>query len=218
MQLIPSLINDNGLMQAGGNHFLREGYMRCKAKVGLVLTGVLMIAPAFSGEPVNGGSVNFTGTVVNAPCILAGDSVDMTVPLGQTTVNYLKQYTNAKLVNINIHLTNCALSGAGAEGADITKAHVRFDSSAVETDDSMILANTVSSGAQGVGVEVLTSDGQVIHFGGNGTPDMALQVTSSEQTLTFQSRMVNIVAIDGGETDITPGQVAANATYVISYQ
>ncbi len=193
------------------------GRMRIKTRMGQILIGVLMVTPAFADEPVNGGTVNFTGTVINAPCILAEDSVDMNVPLGQTTVDYLNKNTNSTPVDINIHLTNCALSGAGTDGADITKAHFRFDSSAVQDNDNSVLANTVADGAQGVGVEILTSSGEIITMGSNSTPDVPLQVTSSEQTLTFQGRMVNIATINSGAPDITPGQVATNATYVITY-
>lgn len=175
-----------------------------------------MVCSAFSGvaqadDTANGGSITFTGSVVDAPCIIAQDSVDMTVDLGQTTIEYLNTNNNSKPVNVNINLTNCALSGAGADGADITKAAVTFSSSATDTTDPTLLANTDSAGAQGIGVRLLNSDGSHVQLG--TASEVPLQVSSSEQTLSFQADMENIPSID-----VTPGAVAANATYIVNYQ
>ncbi|EDX5485545.1 type 1 fimbrial protein [Salmonella enterica subsp. diarizonae] len=48
---------------------------------------VTIACSAFSGvamadDVANGGTINFTGTVVDAPCIVAQDSIDMSVDLG----------------------------------------------------------------------------------------------------------------------------------------
>ncbi|EKJ9429393.1 hypothetical protein PJ118_004358 [Salmonella enterica] len=47
-------------------------------------------------DVANGGTINFTGTVVDAPCIVAQDSIDMSVDLGQTTVDYITKYGSSK--------------------------------------------------------------------------------------------------------------------------
>ncbi|EAA8949840.1 fimbrial protein [Salmonella enterica] len=118
---------------------------------------VTIACSAFSGvamadDVANGGTINFTGTVVDAPCIVAQDSIDMSVDLGQTTVDYITKYGSSKPADVNINLTNCTLQGGGTDNADITKADVTFDSSAVDTSDAGLLANTNSAGATGVGV------------------------------------------------------------------
>ncbi|EAA4711711.1 fimbrial protein [Salmonella enterica] len=177
---------------------------------------VTIACSAFSGvamadDVANGGTINFTGTVVDAPCVIAADSVDMSVDLGQTTIDYLNKYSSSKPVNVNINLTNCALSGAGTDDADITKADVTFNSSAVDTSDKDLLANTDSAGAQGIGVRLLNGDGANVVLG--TADEIPLQVSSSEQTLTFQADMENINSVA-----ITPGAVAANATYTIAYK
>lgn len=181
----------------------------------VVLMVSLSMASVAAAEPVNGGRMEFTGTITNTPCTLTNDSIDMNIELGQTSVDYLNKNMSSPPVNIDIHLKDCTLSGAGAGGKDITKAHVRFDSSALSTNDHFVLANTLSSGAQHVGVQILTGDGKrIVYFGADNTPDIPLQVTSTEQTLTFQARMTNIAQ---GEEVPTPGQVLTNATYIISY-
>ncbi|EKO1600493.1 type 1 fimbrial protein subunit FimA, partial [Salmonella enterica] len=51
---------------------------------------------AMADDVANGGTINFTGTVVDAPCIVAQDSIDMSVDLGQTTVDYITKYGSSK--------------------------------------------------------------------------------------------------------------------------
>lgn len=79
---------------------------------------VTIACSAFSGvamadDVANGGTINFTGTVVDAPCIVAQDSIDMSVDLGQTTVDYITKYGSSKPADVNINLTNCTLQGGG---------------------------------------------------------------------------------------------------------
>lgn len=177
---------------------------------------VTITCSAFSGvamadDVANGGTINFIGTVVDAPCIVAQDSIDMSVDLGQTTVDYITKYGSSKPADVNINLTNCTLQGGGTDNADITKADVTFDSSAVDTSDAGLLANTNSAGATGVGVRLLTSEDAPLTLGTSS--EVPLQVSSTEQTLVFHARMETIP----GET-LAPGSVAANATYTIAYK
>lgn len=112
---------------------------------------------------------------------------------------------------MNINLIHCALFGAGKEGADTTKADVTFDSSAVDTTDTNLLATTFSTGVTDVGIRLLTSEDAPLTLGTSS--EVPLQVFSTEQTLVFHARMETIP----GET-LAPGSVAANATYTIAYK
>ncbi|EAM5834335.1 fimbrial protein, partial [Salmonella enterica] len=66
---------------------------------------------------------------------------------------------------MNINLINCALLGAGKEGADTTKADVTFDSSAVDTTDTNLLATTFSTEVTDVGIRLLTSEDNSLKLG-----------------------------------------------------
>ncbi|EBS8366531.1 hypothetical protein JYY36_000975 [Salmonella enterica subsp. diarizonae serovar 50:z:-] len=110
---------------------------------------------------------------------------------------------------MNINLINCALLGAGKEGADTTKADVTFDSSAVDTTDTNLLATTFSTGVTDVGIRLLTSEDNSLKLGISSK--VPLQISSAEQTLTFQGDMEKI------KSEISQTE-AANTTYVVEYK
>ncbi|EAS1760768.1 fimbrial protein [Salmonella enterica] len=166
---------------------------------------------------VDGGSgkITFTGDVIAAPCAIKAEDVDKQVDLGEVPASYINSQGHSDAVDSSIHLVDCDLPNSdNGQGSTITKVDVTFTSSAVTTEGESLLSNTMTGGATGVGVRLLDGTGQNITL---STPkEITLVQASSEQTLPFQAYME---LVDGTKaTPATPGAVASNATYVLSYK
>ncbi|MGC0878810.1 fimbrial protein [Pantoea agglomerans] len=72
---------------------------------GLGMTMVSVFAQAAGG----GGTVNFNGEIIDAPCSIAPESVDQTVSLGKVSATALKNGGEAESVPFKIKLLNCDL-------------------------------------------------------------------------------------------------------------
>ncbi|HGW6104752.1 TPA: fimbrial protein [Citrobacter werkmanii] len=173
--------------------------------------GCLLLGTGLSAVAADEIDIRFQGTVVDAPCVIAPESVDMTVDLGNMDESRLSFQKHSNPAVIRIDLTSCVLQGMGAGGGDISKVSVEFDSTAVVSGNANILANTDSSGAVNVGVQLLTTDDEAINLGESLPVD--LQVTSSEQTLVFHAWMVPA----DPKNAMSPGHVSANTSYVLNY-
>lgn len=158
------------------------------------------------------GKITFSGEVIDAPCTIAADDVDKTVDLGEITLAEITSAGKSTPVPVEIHLTDCSLTNyTTSGGVNVSKVDVTFSSTATTAEDIDLLNNTTSSGAEGVGVRLLTESEQNITLG--QAEEVPLIVDSTEQTLTFKAQMETI----SGKTP-TPGFVTANATYVLNYQ
>lgn len=169
------------------------------------------VIPATAAD--NGSGVtNFSGSVIDAPCAIAPEDVDKTVDLGTTTVGYLADNRGSDPVDISIHLINCNLVGAGTDGEDLSKVMVTIDSTAVDPNNTGHLANTDSAGAKNVFASLEQANDMPIGLG--GAFEIPLQVTSTEQTITFKAYMSR----NASDADlVTPGNFITNATYSLFY-
>ncbi|PLR31815.1 fimbrial protein [Chimaeribacter californicus] len=150
------------------------------------------------------GKITFKGLVINAPCSVDPESVDLQVSLGEVSDKALATGVSAA-VPVNIQLNDCVLDGA----TPITKVKVRFDSTNVTTENADLLANLHAGGAQNVGVRLLQENEQ--HIGIGSTVEVPLVGTNKTQILKFKAHMEPV----GGAP--TPGDVEASAHYVLEY-
>lgn len=179
--------------------------------VGAALTSSAVFAAVDGGS----GKITFTGDVISAPCAIKAEDVDKQVNLGEVPASYINTQGHSDAVDSSIHLIDCDLPHSDSgDGTPISKVDVTFNSSAVTTEGTNMLANTMTGGATGVGVRLLDADGQNITLG--TAKQLTLNQASSEQTLPFKAYMELIDSTKA--TPATPGAVTANATYVLSYK
>ena len=150
---------------------------------------------------VSGGTVNFTGQVVNAACSVSADSIDqaVTVSQGRTKLTAAGMVANQK-EDFSIKLEDCDTTVS-------QNAAVIFNG---QQDSSLAgsLANTAGAGsATNVALQLYGPDGQVLNIGDtSGT----ITLIDGENTVPLS---VDYVATGAA----TAGNVAATATFSMVY-
>ena len=186
-----------------------------KSRLATLLLGTALLsvggsAMAEGQQDIQGGTVHFTGKLVNATCAISADSVNQTVQMGQyrtslfTTEN---QYSDP--VRFQIKLEDC-------DPATLTTASVLFNGVAAAKDNEVLAVSNIAGGASGsangVGIEISDSIGKILSPNG--------KEASTAQTLLQGSNVLNFTArykAIQGET-VTPGQADADTTFIMQYQ
>ncbi|WP_157961024.1 fimbrial protein [Rahnella sp. AN3-3W3] len=172
---------------------------------------------------VNGGTVHFTGEIVNAACAVDNDSTDQIVKLGQLTATSLKKKgAMSSIVPFSIKLTDCDLSGTPAKGNNpavkgYSTVAVTFLGTQTGSDGTAISVTGNPDGASGskdiaqnVGIEILQ----------NGTPlKIDGSAASSAQTIHAGDNTLNFGAAYVAIADaVTAGTANADATFKLTYE
>ena len=178
----------------------------CLATLFPILLSATSVAVA-SPVTVDGGQINFAGSIVAAPCALDNTSDGQTVQLGQVPSNRLaKKGDSSSAVPFTIKLTGCELNYIDSSSdpdvpATYTSASITFNGAT--TGDSTTLAvspgssgaGDTTSAAQNVGIQILqnnipvTVDGssatasQNIYAGANEIPFSAAYVATGDNVV-----------------------------------
>ncbi|POP42870.1 type 1 fimbrial protein [Superficieibacter electus] len=177
---------------------------------------LLFSASAYAADDQGSGELHFKGEIVNAPCEIHPDDINQSIDLGMVTTKRINTDKHSTAKAVNIRLINCDLANSdNGSGDPISKVAVTFDSDARTTEGTLMLDNTSTGEATGVGVMILNKDQTPVTLG-QPTSDINLLEASSSQTLNFFAWMQVIDA--SGTTPATPGAVTANATYVLDYK
>lgn len=177
---------------------------------------LLIGSSAYAADDAGSGKLHFKGEVINAPCEIHPEDIDKTIELGTVSVKDINANHHSGAVPVDIRLINCELQGSdNGSGEEISKVNVTFDSTSKTTAGTPMLANTSTGEATGVGVMVLDKDQQPVTLG-TVVADINLLPASGAQTLNFFAWMQQID--DTYTTQVTPGAVTAEATYVLNYK
>ncbi|MBS0967497.1 fimbrial protein [Chimaeribacter arupi] len=175
-----------------------------KSLLCLAVSALLMTTGAAADPGQGQGKITFKGVVINAPCSVDPESVDLQVSLGEVSDKALATGVSAA-VPVNIQLNDCVLGGE----TPVTKVKVKFESTNVTAENTDLLANLHAGGAQHVGVRLMQENEQ--HIGIGSTVEVPLVGTNKTQILKFKAHMEPV----GGAP--TPGDVEASAHYVLEY-
>lgn len=150
------------------------------------------------------GTVTFTGSIIDAPCSIAPESIDQTVNLGQVSNASLADAGTSTPRNFQIKLEKCTLSTAknvtttftGAEGASGRLG--------------------ITGTAKGASIVLTDGAGAAIQLG-NPTAAQALQ--DGNNTLSFSAYLQG----DGKdasdkEIPVVPGEFQSIADFTLAYQ
>lgn len=155
------------------------------------------------------GTVTFTGSIINAPCSIAPDSVDQTVNLGSVANKALVNGGKSSPQNFNIKLQDCDLTGLAKNTITATFTGT----------PSKINANNLglTGTARGASI-VLTQGGTDIKLGEATT---ATKVGEGNNTLTFAAYLQGESTTTTGVTTysaIVPGDFKSVANFTLAYQ
>jgi type 1 fimbria pilin len=146
------------------------------------------------------GKVTFTGSIIDAPCSIAPESIDQTVDLGQISNVALEGGGHSKPKNFDIKLEDCSFGTPAAKN----KVQVTFTSMGPVADNGLL---GIKGDAKGASVAIVQADGQVITL---GEPTKVQTLQDGNNTLSFAAYMQ-------GDGAITVGDFQAVADFTLAY-
>ncbi|HGM5454948.1 fimbrial protein [Serratia marcescens] len=155
------------------------------------------------------GSVTFTGEIIDAPCSIAADNIDQTIPLGQISNLSLKDGRESDVKeDFSIKLEDCAFATAKTVKTTFTGA----PGGTTGVDKKMVAFGSGST-AKGASV-VITDNNKPIELG-TATAGQLLDVGTTQAELKFQAFLKG----NGGALDtIVPGAFTSVVNFALDYQ
>lgn len=189
----------------------RDAFWRDEMKKVLLATLMCsaMASPVFADD-MGSGTVTFTGSIIDAPCGIAPESVDQTIKLGQIAKSALTAGGTSTPVPFTIELIDC-------DATTQQKAAVTFTGNVTNPDgdnDSLVLQGT----AKGAGVVISGLNGLPVKFNRSGTPaddgDYSY-IQDGDNTLLFSAYLRGLN--DDTANPVTPGSFTAVTNFTMSY-
>lgn len=173
------------------------------------LSALTLSVSAFAADPVtvNGGTVHFTGEIVNAACAVSTESSNQTVDLGQyRTARLAVAGDKTTPVPFQIKFVDC-------DPTVQATAAVAFYGQSVTSNANLLsvaAGGTNSTAATNVGIEIADDTSKILGVTGASFSTPKTLITG-DNTLQFSARYVATGAS-------TPGQANADATFVVKYE
>jgi len=173
----------------------------------VMASGFANAAEPATPQTVAGGTVNFTGSIVNTPCAVDVDSTNQTVTLGQYRQSSFKQTGDTSApVNFSIGLVDCSV--------DVYKsAAITFKGQTMDGKQDVLALNGGSASeqtAEGVGIQILQNSTPVTVDG--STPAGTTALLEGANNIAFQARYISTA-----ET-VSAGAADSMAEFTITYQ
>lgn len=163
----------------------------------LVLAAAMSSVLAVNAYADSGSStVNFNGTIIDAPCSIAAESLDQTVALGEISNVALANGGHSSPRSFSIKLENCSLSTAKTVTTTFTGA--------AGVDGKL----GITGDAQGAGIVIADGAGSTVTLG-QATAAQTLQ--NGSNTLSFSAYLKG----DGGA--VTTGEFTSVADFALTY-
>lgn len=190
----------------------------------MATAGMMCCTSAFAASiattDAGGGTITFSGSVIDAPCSIVPESQNIKVNLGQVSLKTLdaaNKYSSA--VPVTINLTGCSF-----EAPTNTSDPVKYSKVAVTFPDAHApaggdatkgeIANDAPDAAENVVIQLLKSDastGVDLTKLNPTTGDIQLDTTSATSKLQFYARMMTLTGA------AKAGSVGATVTYKLHY-
>ncbi|EAY8076957.1 long polar fimbrial protein LpfA [Salmonella enterica] len=198
-----------------------------KIVLAMATAGMMCCTSAFAAPiattDAGGGTITFSGSVIDAPCSIVPESQNIQVKLGQISMKSLdsaNSYSDA--VPVTINLTGCSF-----EAPTNTSDPVKYSKVAVTFPDAHIpaggdatkgeIANAASNPAENVVIQLLKSDATTpvdltkINPTADDAGNIQLDTTSATSKLQFFARMMTLSGA------AKAGSVGATVTYKLHY-
>ncbi|EDQ8487666.1 fimbrial protein [Salmonella enterica] len=200
---------------------MRNKLLPTMVAAGMMMYGVsAFAADSLPSDSFGKGTINFDGTITNAPCDITGGG-DSAVHFGSIASKNVTA-TESHPQPFSIRLSNCTLTGAGASSGNpqtpgnITKATVTFSlggTGSLGTNGDVLHA----SGDTNVGIKVKNdTSGKFLKLDGTHTTDndIPLITSASSQSLNFTAYLVSDAPTNEA---VKPGDFSASAVYTLAY-
>ncbi|MFI8416174.1 fimbrial protein [Serratia sp. NPDC078593] len=175
-----------------------------KFMIAAVALGFASIANAAPAVDQGHGKITFTGSIIDAPCSIAPESIDQTVELGQISKAALQNGGQSTPKNFSIKLEGCSF------GDPATKNKVQIAFTGMESMAANGLLG-IYGNAMGASVAITDASGSLITFDG---------VPGNIQPLQGQNNSLNFAAYlqgDGDTVEVVEGDFQAVADFTLSY-
>jgi type 1 fimbria pilin len=169
--------------------------------IAAVAFGITGIANAANPLDQGHGTVKFEGSIIEAPCSIAPESVDQTVYLGQISNFLLKDGGKSTPENFYIELKNCDITLQKSVTATFTGAE------AAGNADGLGITGTAS----GASIMITDGSGSLIKLGQHTAPQ---DIQHINNTLAFSAYLQG----DGADAVIVPGEFSSIANFTLAYQ
>ena len=188
---------------------MKKAFMVKSVVLAMVMAGGISSAMAAlptsgSSSTVQGGTVEFEGSVVDAACAVTADTSNQIVNMGQVRLAALtgKDSVANQKTPFSIKLADCDTTVA-------SQASVTFDGNAA-AGEAGVLDNTSGAGsAAGVGIQIYDKDGSALDL---GTASQAVTLIDGDNTLNFSADYYQTA------DTATAGSVDTTATFNVTYQ
>ena len=168
--------------------------------LGMSLVSGMANAAASGAGNQGGGSVHFTGSIINAPCSVNPEDSDKTVELGQVANSALANKGTSTPVPFSIRLEKC-------DATTLTSVTAMWSGTPDSTDTKLF---GISGDASGAGIALV--DGANKQIAPGDTTDATKLVNGNNEI-----QMTAYLQGDGA-TSVKEGDFVATATYALSYQ
>ncbi|EIM1057525.1 fimbrial protein [Salmonella enterica] len=193
-----------------------------KITLAMAVAGMMVAVPAFATDiPANnagGGTIEFTGSVIEAPCSIVPESQNIQVKLGQVSNKTLKSDgLTSSPQPIDIKLTGCEFdvtAGQNPPNPDLglkSKVAVEFSGFTPVTGKKGVIPNVATDNkAANVDIQLLDSKQQPFDFDKQDDVSMQQQLIPGDNTIHLWAQMIATGAA-------TAGNVGATVTYKLKY-
>lgn len=164
-----------------------------------VISGIAMGAANAADQ--GHGTVTFTGSIIDAPCSIAPESIDQIVDLGQVSQAALKDGGTSNPVPFNIKLEQC-------DTATLQTVQATFTGAASSGNPDLL---GITGTAKGASIAITNGAGDVIVL---GQPSPAQTLQDGNNTLAFSAYLQG----DGASATIVPGSFQSVTDFTLSYQ
>ncbi len=169
-----------------------------------VLTGLVLLSTCFSAAVMASadGKVNFTGKIVDTPCVVSSNSTSLDVALGQyKAANFVKANDTTDYKNFAIHLEDCTID-------TLKTASVQFNGAPASDKNSLDLTSG-STTARGVAIEIADSANAIVPI---NTTSSYSNLQNGESTLYFKARYKAM------SVPVTSGDANSSADFLVTYK
>ncbi|AGB80469.1 P pilus assembly protein, pilin FimA [Serratia sp. FGI94] len=146
------------------------------------------------------GKVSFTGSIIDAPCSIAPESIDQTIDLGQVSSIALKDGGTSNPRSFDIKLEQCDIT-------TIKNVTTTFTGAASPTNQDLL---GIVGTASGAGVAI-TYGGKTVKL---GEATAAQDLNEGNNTLHFAAYLQG----EGASAAVVPGDFSAVADFTLAYQ
>ncbi|CAI1604115.1 S-fimbrillin [Serratia quinivorans] len=127
------------------------------------------------------GTINFTGEVVTAPCVVATDSINQHINMGQVKTSALvKKGSKSRPTPFQINLEEC-------DTTTLKTANVTFAGVSDSLDKTVLSITPDAGSARNVGIEISTGEGTKVPL---NTPSSDFALKAGQNIMRFQSAYI----------------------------